>query len=109
MLYVLEVYTAMPDKIDDVVALTQKVAGLLKKHPEKYKWVKSYSAMQHDIGTMGGFYEVWEFESLADMEKFMAFYPTDKDLKAVHEEFVKLLVPGSHRYEVVNEVACYKP
>ena len=57
---------------------------------------------------MGGFYEVWEFEGFSDMEKFMAFYPTDVDMSAVHEEFLKMVVPGSHHYEIVDRVAYFK-
>jgi len=107
-LYILEVYTAKPDKVNDVVALIQKLVGLMKKHPEKFKELKSYSGFQHFIGTWGGFYEAWEVESFADFEKIMAKMMTDNELKTIPEEFFKLVVPGSHHFEIVNKVGNYK-
>lgn len=108
-MYVLEVYTAKPDKVNDVVALIQKTIGLMKKYPEKFKGVKSYCGWQHYVGTWGGFYEAWEVESFADYEKHMAEMMTDSELKTIPEEFFKLIVPGSHHFEICNEVGYYKP
>ncbi len=108
-MYVLEVYTAKPDKTDDVVKVMKKMIGLIKKNPEKFKKLKSYSGMQQYIGTWGGFYEAWEVENFADFEKIMEIFMTDPEFKVIPEEFYKYIVPGSWRIELVNEVEYYKP
>ena len=108
-MYVLEIYTAKPDKVEDVVKLIKKLASLMKKHPEKFKEVKSYSGLQHYIGTWGGFYEAWEVDNFSDFEKVMVKMMTDDELKVIPEEFFKLIVPGSHHFEIVNEVGYFKP
>ena len=108
-MYVLEIYTAKPDKVDDVPKLMKKMITLIKKNPEKFKQLKSYQGIQHYIGTWGGFYEVWEVEKFSDFEKIMEGFMTDPELKVIPEEFFKLIIPGTHRFEIVNEVAFYKP
>jgi hypothetical protein len=108
-LYVLEIYAAKPDKVDDIPKLMKKMLAIIKKNPEKFKQLKSYSGLQHVIGTWGGFYEAWEVDKYSDFEKIMEVFMTDPEFKAIPDEFFKLVVPGTHHFEIVNEVAYYKP
>ena len=108
-MYIFEVYTVKPEKVDENTALAKKLVNMMKKYPEKFKEVKSFSAYQQYIGVMGGFYDIWEVESFADFEKIMEKFVTDKELKAIADGYYSIIVPGSHHLEICVSVEHYKP
>jgi hypothetical protein len=107
-LYIFEVYTVKPDKLDETTALAKKLVNTMKKYPEKFREVKSFSTYQQYIGVVGGFYDVWEVESFADFEKIMEKFAADKELKAIADGYYSLIVPGTFHLEICVDVDHYR-
>jgi hypothetical protein len=108
-MYIFEVYTVKPDKIVETTTLTKNLVNQMKKHPDKFREVKSFKTYQQYIGVIGGFYDVWEVESFADFEKIMERFELDKELKAIADGYYSLIVPGTFRLEICVDVDNYKP
>jgi len=56
-------------------------------------------------GNFGGFVEMWEFESLADLEKWLNKYALDRDYATFHPEFMALIVPERYSINIWAPVA----
>jgi hypothetical protein len=86
-----------PDKLNEFMAFTKKYLAWMKERPDLFKEVKSYKAFSHMLGgTWGGYVEMIEFESLADLEKWLKRYDSDKEhMTKIWPEFPPLIVPGT--------------
>lgn len=71
-----------------------------------FKEVKSIKFFSHQLGgNYGGYVEMWGFESLADLEKWVNKYRKDKDYTTFHPEFIALIVPGTYSINIWTPVA----
>jgi hypothetical protein len=89
-------YVVKPDKLGEYAAWVKKWAAWAKERPDLYKEFKSGRLFRHRIGNFGGFVEMWEMESLADVEKWTNRASADKDrMTKIMPEFMTLIVPGT--------------
>ena len=60
-----------------------------------FKEVKSHRMFSQLIGVADGFVEMFEFESLAESEKFLNKLMKSGYMTKLYPEFISLIVPGS--------------
>ena len=94
--------------MEQLTSLLQKAVALMNERPEKFAGVKSYQAYSQMIGTFGGYVEIWEFESMNDIDTFFKTMFSDEELKKIPQEFFGLLEAGTYHTQVWTTVAQYR-
>lgn len=104
--FLVETYVIKPDKLDEFTAFCKKAETWIKKHPDVFKEVKSHKIFSHLVGgNWGGFVEMWEAKSLADIEKVFNRAMGNKEyMTKLYPEFAALVVHGTHSMNVWNAV-----
>jgi hypothetical protein len=105
-IFVVETYLVKLDKLGDYQALGKKFEAFMKKRPSLFKEVKSHKVFSHLFGgNWGGYVEMTEVESMADVEKFYNRLMADKEFMAqIYQEFIALIVPGTYSLNMWNSV-----
>ena len=104
--FMVETYVIKPEKQADFPAFVKKFFAWKEKRPELFKEVKSYKMFAQMLGgNWGGYVEMWEFESLADVEKCFSRVMQDKEfMTTIYPEFATLEVPGTDSINIWNSV-----
>jgi hypothetical protein len=100
-----ETLIVKPDKLGEFTAVLKKFEKWMKKHPELFKEVKSHKLFSHMLGGYwGGYVEMWEFENLADFEKWMKKIMKSDYMTTLSPEVSALIVPGTDSMNIWNSV-----
>ncbi len=107
--FFVETYTVRFEKMDQLASLFKRATSLIKERPEKFVGLKSYQAFSQTVGELGGHIEVWEFESMNDIDAMFKTMFGDEELKKIPQEFFSLVEPGTYRTQVWTKVAEHRP
>jgi hypothetical protein len=101
-----DTYVVKPDKLGEYTAFLKKVKKWMKKRKDLFKEVKSHRFFSHLLGgKWGGYVEMYEFENLADFEKFFSRAMRDKEfMTKIYPEAASFTVPGSESVDIWNSV-----
>jgi hypothetical protein len=104
--FLVDTYVIKPDKLSEFTAFLKKYTEWEKKRLDLTKEVKSHKIFSHMLGgKWGGYVEMWEFENLADLEKFMNRVMQDQEwLATIYLEAARLIVPASESIDIWNSV-----
>lgn len=98
-----ETYVIKPEKQKEYTAIMKKWAAYIKKNKRKCKELKSWKLFSQMIGgNSGGYIEMGEFESLADLEKFMnrTFHGQEELITTIVSEFTNCVVPSTYSVSI---------
>ena len=85
-----------PEKQGEYQTLLQRFLEYKKKNPKLFKEVKSFRLFQQGLGDLVGAYiEMWEFDSMADLEKCEMRGSKNKELMKIHQELMLLIDPAT--------------
>jgi antibiotic biosynthesis monooxygenase (ABM) superfamily enzyme len=85
-----------PDKLGEWAAWWKKANAFAKERPDLFKEIKSVKVFRQRIGDIGVFVEMYEMESLADVESWMQRAAADKDRTTkILPEIMAIIVPGT--------------
>jgi hypothetical protein len=100
--FLVETYVVKPEKHSEFMTYKKK----WKKFFAKWlKELKSHKMLAQLLGgNYGGFVEMWEFESLADCEKFFIKIMQSDYSTKLYPEFASLIVPATHSMNILNSV-----
>jgi hypothetical protein len=92
-----ETYVVKPDKLSEFAAFCKNLDAFLKKRTDLSKEMKSFKRFSHLFGGYwGGYVDMMEFESLADLEKMFNRAMADKEfMTKIYSEFAALVIPGT--------------
>ncbi len=107
--FLAETYCVSFEKMDQLALLLKKATSLIKERPEKFRGLKSYQAFSQMVGEFGGHTEIWEFESMNDIDALFKTMFSDEELKKIPQEFFSLVESGSYSTQVWTCVTEYKP
>lgn len=94
-----------PDKLGEFTKVLKKFKAWMKKQPDLFKEVKSYKVFNHMLGDKwGGYVEMFEFESLAEFERWKNKITRSEFAKTHLAESASLTVPSSESLEIWNSV-----
>ncbi|MBM5805341.1 MAG: hypothetical protein FJZ49_04675 [Candidatus Verstraetearchaeota archaeon] len=104
--FLVDSYVIKPDKLSEFTAFLKKYTERLKKRPDLTKEVKSHKIFSLMLGGKGCEYvEMWEFENLAEFEKFFNRIMQDKEFTTtLNLESARLIVPASESIEIWSSV-----
>lgn len=95
-IFMVETYVAKPEKQEELMSLLRKWFAGTKKNKAKYKELKSYKLYAQVFGgNRLGYFEMWEFESMADLEKLLNRINQDKEFLKVVSDFTSCIVPDT--------------
>jgi hypothetical protein len=96
-------------KTDMQAEFTRQLDQFLKfktEHPQLFAGLRSWKLYKQEIGQQAGAYiEMWEYESLAEMEQVNARIFGDKGMKAIQMAFNGLVEPATFCTSVWRPVA----
>jgi len=93
-IFVVETCMVKPKKREEFKLLMRRVLKYKEENHELFKEVKSWRLFRQMFGGIAGAYvSMWEFESLADLEKCWAKEEKDEEFQKMHRELLKLITP----------------
>jgi hypothetical protein len=100
--FMTEIYVVKPDKPGEYAACVKNFEAFMKKRPDLFKGVKSHKIFSQVIGgNWGGYVEMTELESIADVEKLYTRAMADKEfMTEVYAKFMALIVPGTYSVNI---------
>ncbi len=103
--FMVETYVVKPEKHGEYMLLLKRFPKLMKKKANMFKVVKSYKVFAHMFGgVMGGYVELYEFNSLADVESLFAKVFADKEIADFHQQFMTCIEPSTYKFAIWNPV-----
>jgi hypothetical protein len=105
-IFLAETYLAKQEKKREFDALLKDFLRFKKENPKVFEGLKSWKLLQQEYGGMGDLYiEMWEFESLTEMEKCNARIFAHKEMKRINAEFHELIDNSTFARFIWNTVA----
>jgi len=105
--FLVETYVIKPEKQAEFVAYKEKWKKFFafEKHPQLFKEVKSHKMFAQVLGgNFNGYVEMWEFENIADCEKFFNKVMQSDYTTKLYPEFASLEVPATRSMNIWNSV-----
>jgi hypothetical protein len=100
-----ETFIIKPDKLEEFTTGFKIFETWMKERPELYTEVKSHKLFSHMLGgKWGGYVEMWEFENLANFEKWVNKLMQSDFMTTIYPQFAILEVPGTDSIEIWNSV-----
>jgi len=89
-------YAVKPEKLGEFAAWGNKYFAWAQGRQDLFKEVKSLKVFSQMLGaSMGGCMEMWEFESLTDLEKWSGKFSLDKERLVWQQQWLAMVVPGT--------------
>lgn len=101
-----ETYVVKAEKQAEYTPLLNEFLEFKKDHPQLFDGLKSWKLHKQDIGQPAGLYiELWEYESLANMEEIGGRIFADEGMKAISAAFHQLVEPATFSASIWSLVA----
>jgi len=101
-----ETYVVRAEKRAEFTPLLNEFLKYKGDHPQLFDGLKSWKLYKQDIGQPAGLYiEVWEYESLAQMEETGSRIFADEGMKRISAEFHQLVEPATFSAGIWSPVA----
>jgi hypothetical protein len=107
--FFVETYFVSPENMERITSLLNRAVSLIKEKPEKFRGLKSYQMFSQLVGEFGGHTEMWEFESMNDIDALFKTMFGDEELKKIPEEFFTLVEPGTYSTQIWTKVVDFTP
>ena len=105
-IFLVETYLPKQEKQAEFDALLKEFLRFKKENPKVFEGLKSWKLLQQEFGGIGNLYiEMWEFESLQEMEKTQARIHANKEMKRIITEFNELIDQATSANFIWNSVA----
>ena len=102
--FIVETFVVKPEKQKEFMPLWKKMLKFIKENPKMFKGKSGKLFTQTFGGVYGAYVSMWEYNSLADMEKEMTVTMKDERLLKLMQEFMQLIVPNTYTANVWNFV-----
>lgn len=104
--FLIETYVVRTDMQPEFMPLLDKFLTFKRQHPGLFVGLKSWHLYKQEIGTPAGMYvEMWEFESLAEMDEVNGRVFGDPEMKAIQTAFHSLVEPATFNTSIWRPVA----
>ena len=100
--FLVETYVIKPEKQAEFTAYKKKWKKFFAKWLKELKSYKMFSQLFG--GSYGGYVEMWEFENIANLEKFFVRVMKSDYVTKLQPEFLALVVPGAYSMNIWNPV-----
>ena len=105
-IFLVETYVVKAEKQAEYTPLLNEFLKYKKDHAPLFSGLKSWKLYRQDFGAIAGMYiEVWEYGSLADMDKINKRIFQDEGMKKISVEFHQLVEPATFSVNIWSPVA----
>jgi len=95
--FMVETYVIKSEKREEFMPALQRFLKYKEENPEIFKGVKSWKLFQQEYGAISELYiEMWEFDSIADIEKVMTKIFQEEEMKKISQKFHTLIEPATY-------------
>jgi len=103
--FVVETYLVKPEGQEEFKSLIQRLLEYKEENPRLFKEVKSFKLFHQMFGGLAGAYiEMWEFDSIADLEKCWTRENKDEGFMKIHKDFLRLIDPATFSMKIWTSV-----
>ena len=103
--FLVSTYVVKPDKQEEYKAMYRRLLEYMKENPEEVKELKSWKVFTQTFGDIYGKYmEIYEFDSMADYERFEERASKNKEYLEIFENQMLFFVPGTVSNSIWNPV-----
>ena len=103
--FMVETYVVKSEKRDEFMPALKEFLAYKEKHSALFKGLKSWKLFRQDYGALSGMYvEMWEFDSLADLEKNTARIFKEGGMKKISQGFHQLIEPATYSANIWTPV-----
>lgn len=103
-IFVLETFAVKPEKQSELMPSWKKFLKYAKDNPKMFKFKSGKLFTQMFGGVYGTYVSLFEYDSLADLEKEMTAAMKDEKLVKLMQEFMLLIIPNTYTSNVLNFV-----
>ncbi|MGD0028619.1 MAG: NIPSNAP family protein [Candidatus Bathyarchaeia archaeon] len=100
--FLVETYVIKPEEQAEFMAYKKKWKKFFALWLKELKSHRMFAQLLG--GNYGGYVEMWEFENLADLEKFFNKLMKSDYTTKLYPEFASLTVPATHSMNIWNPV-----
>lgn len=94
--FIVDTCVVKPKNQGEFIRYWRRLLRYVKKNPEKFKELKSLKLFTQTFGGISSAYvEMWEFDGLADWEKWFMRVMKDEEIMKIYQEFL-LLIDSAH-------------
>jgi hypothetical protein len=105
-IFLVETYVVKAEKRIEFTPLLNEFLSYKEKHSQLFQGLKSWKLYKQDYGGISGLYiEMWEFESLSDLEKINTRIFEDEGMKKIGADFHQLVEPATFSANLWKPVA----
>ncbi len=103
--FLIETYLAKQEKQKEFQKLLVEFLKFKKENLKVFAGLKSWKLLQQEYGGIGNMYvEMWEFESLPEMEKCNARIFAHREMKRIQSEFQSLIDTSTFSRYIWNTI-----
>lgn len=103
--FLVEKYVVPPEKREKFKSLMKRLFEYKRENAKLFKEVRSLKLFTQVFGDIAGTYiEMWEFESMADLEKCWERESRDERFLLIHREFLQLIDPATFSMKMWSSV-----
>lgn len=105
-IFVVETYVVRAEKLGEFTPALNEFLKYKETHTELFKGLKSWKLFKQEYGGISGLYiEMWEYDSLADMERITARIFSDEGMKKISQGFHQLVEPATFSTSIWYPIA----
>ena len=103
--FLVSTYIVKPEKQEEYKATYRKWIEYKKENPEEFKELKSWRIFTQTFGDIYGKHmEIYEFDSMADYERFVMKLSENKELSEIFKNQMLCFVPDTVSNSIWNPV-----
>jgi hypothetical protein len=103
--FVVETYLVLPEKREKFKSLMQRLLQYKEENPKLFEEVRSLKLFTQVFGGIAGTnIELWEFDSMTDIEKCWKREDKDEGFMKIHQQFLQLIDPTTFSMRIWNSI-----
>ncbi len=105
-IFMVETYVVKSEKREEFIPALNEFLRYKETHPDLFRGLRSWRLLRQEYGAVSGMYiEMWEFDSLADLEAITARIFEDEGMKRISKGFHLLVDPATLSSNIWSPVA----
>jgi hypothetical protein len=103
-IFIVETFAVKPEKQKEFMPMWKRMLKIAKENPKMCNFKSGKLFTQMFGGVYGTYVSMFEYESLADMEKETMMAMKDERFSKLMQEFMLFIVPNTYTTNVWNSV-----
>jgi len=103
--FTVENYIVRAEKKSEFDVLLEEFRSFKETHPELFEGLRSWKLFRQEYGSICGLYiEMWEYNSLGDMDTINNRIFSNENMRRIDQEFHQLIEPTSFSASIWRQI-----